>query len=135
MLLAAIASVILQMKIRHVSAWFLLLMTDAVCIVLAGGFLLMQGVDEKAMPRGWEWGAVLLRGLIVAVASYCFFAAFNHNGGMMTILTITALTPVCAVLFLALFGGGWPTPRQWVGTVLAVVAVWLVVGGRGQIPP
>lgn len=136
MLLASIASVMLQMKIRHVSAWLLLFMTDTMCILLAGSFLLAQGVEDRAMPRGWEWGIVLLRGLIVAAGSYCFFAAFNHNVGMMSILTIFTLTPVCAVLLFALFGGGWPTLRQWVGAVLAVFAVWLVVGGRSvQMPP
>lgn len=135
MLLASVASVMLQTKIRHVSAWLLLFMTDVTCILIAGSFLLAQGVDDAAMPRGWEWSVVLLRGLIVAVGAYCFFAAFHHNGGMMSILTIFSLTPVCAVLLLALLGGGWPTSRQWVGVVLAVCAVWLVVGGRGQIPP
>lgn len=136
MLLASITSVILQMKLRHVSAWLLLLMTDVVCILLAAVFLLVQGVEDRTMPKGWEWGIVLLRGLIVAVGAYCFFAAFNHNVGMMSILTIFTFSPVCAVLLLAFLGGGWPTLRQWVGVVLAVFAVWLVMGGgRDQIPP
>ena len=135
MLLASVASVILQTKIRHVSAWLLLFVTDVVCILLAACFLLVQGVPESAKPKGWEWGFILLRGLIVAVGAYCFFAAFNHDGGMMSILTIFSLTPVCAVLLLALCGGEWPTLRQWMGVILAVCAVWLVVGGRGQVPP
>ncbi|MBI2636303.1 EamA family transporter [Candidatus Peregrinibacteria bacterium] len=135
MLLASIAGVTLQMKIRHVSAWLLLFLTDAVCILLAGGFLLAQGVEEKATPRGWDWGVILLRGLIVAVGAYCFFAAFNHDGGMMSILTLFSLAPICAALLLALLGGGWPTLRQWIGAALAIFAVWLVVGGVKQLPP
>ncbi len=135
MLLGSIASVMLQMKVRHISAWLLLLVTDVVCIGLAAGFLVAQGVPESAWPKGGEWGWLLLRGFIVAIGAYCFFAAFHYEGGMMSILTIFSLAPVCAVLLLAFFGGGWPTLRQWVGLVLALCAVWLVVGGRGQISP
>lgn len=126
----------LQMKIRHVSAWLMLFLTDVVCIVLAGGFLLVQGVPDAAKPRGWEeWGMIFLRGIIVAIGAYCFFAAFNRDGGMMSILTVFSLTPVCAALLLALFGGEWPSFRQWVGATLAVFAVWLVVGGMKNVPP
>ena len=135
MLLASVTSVILQMKLRHISEWLLILVTDVVCIGLAAGFLVAQGVPESAWPKGREWGWLLLRGFVVAIASYCFFAAFHYDGGMMSILTIFTLTPVCAVLLLAFCGGGWPTLRQWGGLALALFAVWLVVGGRGQVPP
>lgn len=132
MLLASVASVLLQTRIRHISPWLLLLCTDAVCILLAITFLLVQGVPDSAVPRGWEWGAVFLRCAIVSVGAYCFFAAFHYDGGMVNILTIFTLSPICATLLLALFGGGWPTLREWVGVALAIVAVWLVVGGKGQ---
>lgn len=77
-------------------------------------------------PNREQIGIIVVCGCLTFFADYCYFKAYNSNGNLIMITTITALFPVIASVMKAALGGGWPTAHQFFGTVLAVAAILLV---------
>ena len=111
-------------------ATFIRLLVSAVCVLL----LVAGSRQLKEMWKSifnWE----VLRKLLPAIAIgtwlgiWCSQIAFK-NSDIAIAQTLLATSPLFAIPFVWLFLGHPPTIRAWIGTLIAVLGLFLAMGGQ-----
>jgi transporter family protein len=87
--------------------------------------ILLYETGGKVPFHPWGWAAALAAGMSTAFALFFFFRALHH-GAASVIVPLTSLYPVVTVLLSWLFLKESLSPRQLLGLVLAMTAVWLL---------
>ncbi|MFZ2087079.1 MAG: EamA family transporter [Desulfobaccales bacterium] len=88
-------------------------------------FILLYETGGKVPFHPWGWAAALAAGMSTAFGLFFFFRAL-HYGAASVVVPLTSLYPVVTVLLSWVFLRETLNPRQLVGLVLAMVAVWLL---------
>lgn len=87
--------------------------------------ILLYETGGKVSWHPWGWAAALAAGMSTGFGLFCFFRALHH-GAASVIVPLTSLYPVVTVFLSWLFLGESPSPRQLLGLILAMAAVWLL---------
>ena len=132
MIMYSFQSIILDKKLSYMSPIVIACIFTIVQIVILFPILLaMKGFGmDLVMPNREHYGYVLICGLLMGFGALCFFMAYSCGGNFPMVTTVAALLPVFSLLLSVLFWGQIPSVRQVLGCLLAVVAVYLVVGEK-----
>jgi transporter family protein len=88
------------------------------------GILLYETGGRVAFHPG-GWAAAIAAGMSTGFGLFFFFRALNY-GAASVIVPLTSLYPVVTVVLSWLFLKEGLSPRQLLGLVLAMAAVWLL---------
>jgi transporter family protein len=87
--------------------------------------ILLYETGGRVAFHPWGWAAALAAGMSTGFGLFFFFRALNH-GAASVIVPLTSLYPVVTVVLSWLFLKEGLSPRQLLGLVLAMAAVWLL---------
>ncbi len=87
--------------------------------------ILLYETGGKIPWQPWGWAAAVAAGMSTGFGLYFFFRAL-HGGAASVVVPLTALYPVVTVALSWIFLRESLSPRQMIGLVLAVAAVWLL---------
>lgn len=88
-------------------------------------FILLYETGGSIPWQPWGWAAALAAGMSTGFGLYFFFRAL-HGGAASVVVPLTSLYPVITVALSWVFLRESLSPRQMLGLILAVAAVWLL---------
>lgn len=130
MLLAALSMAVGTILIRYVCRY-----TDPV--VATGWHMILGGLPLLAVSSGVEsqqwinidlagWMALGYATIFGSAVAYGLFFYFASSGSLISLSSLTFLTPIFALFFGNLFLGEFLSPLQWAGVGLTLVSIYLV---------
>jgi transporter family protein len=87
--------------------------------------ILLYETQGKVPWQPWGWAAALAAGMSTGFALFFFFRALHH-GAASVVVPLTSLYPLVTVLLSWLFLKESLNPKQLIGLVFAMAAVWLL---------
>jgi drug/metabolite transporter (DMT)-like permease len=94
----------------------------------AGALVLLLALLSRQGLPGWtDWPRFLIFGLVAALHFGLYIAALGYTTIAHT-LALVYTAPIFVAVFSRLFLGERLRPRQWLGTVIAVVGVAILTG-------
>ena len=87
--------------------------------------ILLYETGGKIPWHPWGWAAALAAGMSTGFGLFFFFRALHH-GAASVVVPLTSLYPVVTVFLSWLFLRESLSPRQLLGLILAMTAVWLL---------
>jgi drug/metabolite transporter (DMT)-like permease len=130
MLLAALSMAVGTVMVRYVCRY-----VDPV--VATGWHMILGGMPLFAISGLWEsnqwsalhssdWLALTYSTVLGSAIAYGLFFYFAASGNLTSLVSLTFLTPVFALLFGNLFLSEVLTPIQWMGVSLTLVSIYLI---------
>lgn len=101
--------------------------TAIVVVVSTGAFLHSKGANDFVIPSGAQWLALIVCGLVLVMADFCFTGAYAKGASLALNSTIVSLLPVTTAFVNLIITGKLPTIQQFSAFVLAIGAVVLIV--------
>ena len=127
MFLYAIPNVLIERKFAKVSPQIIIaLFTSTVGLIMWLTIIFNKPLKlVLTWPQGSQWTFIVASALVLMMADFFYFSAYNLGGSLAMITTTVALYAVVAILIKAGLDRGWPTTNQIVAAFLAFTAVWL----------
>lgn len=130
MLLAALSMAVGTVLVRYVCRY-----VDPV--VATGWHMILGGLPLFGISSLWEsnqwsalqvsdWTALAYSTVLGSAIAYGLFFYFAASGNLTSLVSLTFLTPVFALLFGNLFLSEVLTPIQWMGVSLTLVSIYLI---------
>lgn len=130
MLLAALSMAVGTVLVRYVSkhvdpvvatGWHMIL--GAIPLVVGSSFLETQ---QWVNLSGGDWLALSYSTIFGSAIAYGLFFYFASSGNLTSLISLTFLTPVFALLFGNLFLGEVLDSFQWFGVSLTLISIYLI---------
>jgi drug/metabolite transporter (DMT)-like permease len=130
MLLAALSMAVGTVLVRYVSRY-------ADPVTATGWHMVLGGLPLFAWSGLWEsdqwinlvgsdWMSLAYSTIFGSAIAYGLFFYFAASGNLTSLISLTFLTPVFALLFGNLFLSEVLTPIQWTGVGLTLVSIYLI---------
>ena len=87
--------------------------------------ILLYETGGQVPWQPWGWAAAVAAGMSTAFGLFFFFRALHH-GAASVVVPLTSLYPVVTVVLSWLFLKEGLSPRQLLGLIMAMAAVWLL---------
>lgn len=130
MLLAALSMAVGTVMVRYVSKY-------ADPVTATGWHMVLGGIPLFLGSAGWEsqqwihlngadWLALSYSTIFGSAIAYGLFFYFASSGNLTSLISLTFLTPVFALVFGNLFLAEVLNPMQWFGVSLTLVSIYLI---------
>lgn len=130
MLLAALSMAVGTVLVRYVSKHVDPVVATGWHMILGGVPLFVGSVlletQQWVNLQGADWLALSYSTIFGSAIAYGLFFYFASSGNLTSLISLTFLTPVFALLFGNLFLGEVLDPMQWFGVSLTLVSIYLI---------
>lgn len=127
--LYALENNIVERKISHVSPVAQMFWIHVVALVVLIPIIVIRGYvwPSLMLPSESELVLVILCGILVVSAEYCFLSAYHWGDSeanrLIVVTTALCLIPVIGSVIRGIWAQSWPNPLQLFGCLLAILAV------------